>query len=130
MQKGWMYLVAILDWYSRYVVSCQDFAQKGPCLTLVQDHFEVTGGQQRAKARAHIASPGMCTSQADALHAFVRQLHAPRNRPHLLDQPYDAILLEPWCVLSEPLSCPQQDIVGQLNQQHDQDLAQAAGVCE
>src|SRR5512135_1393914 len=62
--------------------SCQDFAQKGPCLTLVQDHLEVTGGQQRAKARAHIASPGMCASQADALHAFVRQLNAPRNRPH------------------------------------------------
>ena len=48
------------------------FRPKSPCLTLVQDDLDVTVGQQRAKATAHVASPGMCTSQADALHALVR----------------------------------------------------------
>jgi hypothetical protein len=54
------------------VLSCQDFAPKSPCLTLAQDDLDVTVGQQRAKATAHVTSPGMCTSQADALHALVR----------------------------------------------------------
>ena len=51
--------------------SCQDLAQKGPCLTLVQDDREVTVGEQWAKAAAHVLSPGMCASQADALYSLV-----------------------------------------------------------
>src|SRR6266700_6151635 len=97
---------------TRAMDSCCAFAQKGPCLTLVQDNLDRTVGEQRAKATAHIASPGVGASEADALHAFVRQLDAPRNRPHLLDQPHDAKLTQPWRALSEPVSCPYQEIVG------------------
>ncbi len=52
-------------------LSCQDLAQKGPCLTLVQDDREVTVGEQWAKAAAHVLSPGICASQADALYSLV-----------------------------------------------------------
>lgn len=97
-----LFLKEVSQTFSKYFIvmqvdgaSCQDFAQKGPCFTLVQDHLEVTVGEQWAKATADVASPGVCASQADTLYSLVRQLDPPRNRPHLLDQPYDAIRLEP-----------------------------------
>src|SRR5438874_7831876 len=89
-------------------VSCQDFAQKGPCLTLAQDDLDVTVGQQWAKATAHVASPGMCSSQADTLYSLVRQLDAPWDGPDFSDQPHDSILAQPGCILGEPLPCPEQ----------------------
>lgn len=46
-------------------------------------------------------------------------LMRPENSPDVLDQPCDAILAQLWRALSEPVSCPDQDIVSQLYQQHD-----------
>jgi len=60
----------------------------------------------------------MCTSQADALHALVRQLDAPWDGPDCLGQPHDAVLAQPGRVLGKPLSCPDQHSVGYLYEQH------------
>jgi hypothetical protein len=92
--------------------SCQVFGPKVPGLTLVQDNLDGTVCQQWAKAAAHVASPGVCPSQADALHAFIRQVDAPQNGPDLLDQPHDAVLEQQRRVRGKPLSCPEQHIMG------------------
>ncbi len=63
----------------------QAFGPKGQGVTLAQDDLEVTVGQQRAKATAHVASPGVYPSQANALYSLVRQLDAPWDSPDLLD---------------------------------------------
>ena len=52
--------------------------------------------------------------------ALLRELDSPRHGPHLPDQSHDAILLQSGGGLAQPLPCPQQHVVGDLQQEnHD-----------
>ena len=60
MQKGWMYLVAVLDWYSRYVVSWQlsDSLEIPFVLTAVQDALSIaTPAIFNSDQGSHFTSP-------------------------------------------------------------------------
>src|SRR5512142_1709566 len=89
-------------------LSGQVFAQKPALVTLPQKLFHVLRKKQRTKASAHVARSGMCWSKPDALDLLVGELEAPRNGPHLGDQPDEAVIIQPGNRFAQPSARPAQ----------------------
>src|SRR5437667_7345279 len=122
-RRTWKVALAMSTMAAR---SSQDFAQKNPGFTLTQEDLCVTVSKQGAEARAHVAGPGMFAPQPHPLHALLRQLNTTRDRPHFLDKTDNPIPTQTGSSFGEPLPRPDQHLVRQLHQQHDDRLSHQA----